>query len=89
MTFFAMPNNQAANFPTDAVVMNVDQYSRYKTFETSLNKRFSNRWQMAVSVTIQDNPSFFPDGTASFIDPTGLGNVVVIRAAAALRWSRS
>jgi hypothetical protein len=27
---------------------------------------------MAVAVTIQDNPNFFPAGTAQFIDPTGL-----------------
>ena len=24
--------------------MNVDQYSRYKTFEVSVNKRYGNRW---------------------------------------------
>jgi hypothetical protein len=43
-TFFGMPNSQAANFPANQVVMNVDQYSRYKTFEVSMNKRYGNRW---------------------------------------------
>jgi hypothetical protein len=47
-------------------------YQIYKGVDLTATKRFSNRWQMAVAVTIQDNPSFFPAGTASFIDPTGM-----------------
>ena len=46
-------------------------YQVYKGIDLTMNKRFSNRWQAAMSVTIQDNPNFFPDGTATFIDPTG------------------
>ncbi len=44
LTFFGMPNSQAANFPANQVVRNVDQYSRYKTVEVSMNKRYGNRW---------------------------------------------
>jgi hypothetical protein len=44
LTFYGMPNSQAASFPNNQVVMNVDQYSRYKTFEVSMNKRYGNRW---------------------------------------------
>jgi hypothetical protein len=43
-----MPNSQAANFPTRSVVMNVDRYSRYKTFEVSMNKRYGNRWSAST-----------------------------------------
>src|SRR6478736_82034 len=44
LTFYGMPNAQAANFPVDQVVMNVDQFSRYKTAEVSMNKRYGNKW---------------------------------------------
>jgi hypothetical protein len=46
-------------------------YQIYKGVDFTVNKRYSNRWQAAVAVTLQDNPGFFPYGTASFIDPTG------------------
>ncbi len=45
-------------------------YQVYKGVDLTATKRFSNRWQMAVAVTIQDNPSFFPQGSATFINPT-------------------
>jgi hypothetical protein len=38
------PNAQAANFPNTQVVMNVPRYSRYKTAEVSMNKRYGNKW---------------------------------------------
>lgn len=46
-------------------------YQIYKGVDLTANKRFSNRWQMAVALTIQDNPQFFPAGSASFVNPTG------------------
>jgi Carboxypeptidase regulatory-like domain len=46
-------------------------YQIYKGVDITMNKRFSNRWQAAVALTLQDNPNFFPYGTASFINPTG------------------
>jgi hypothetical protein len=42
LTFYGAPN---AGIPSNRqVVMNADQYSRYKTFEVSMNKRYGNRW---------------------------------------------
>ncbi|MDO8678857.1 MAG: carboxypeptidase regulatory-like domain-containing protein [Acidobacteriota bacterium] len=43
-----MPNSQAANFPNNQVVMNVPSYSRFKTFEVSMNKRYGNRWSAST-----------------------------------------
>ena len=44
LTFFGMPNALASQFSNRQVVMNVDQYSRYKNAEVSMNKRYGNRW---------------------------------------------
>jgi len=49
-------------------------YQTYKGVDLSMNKRFSNRWQAAAALTIQDNPQFFPDGTSTFINPTAPNN---------------
>jgi hypothetical protein len=47
-------------------------YQIYKGVDLSATKRFSNRWQMATSLTIQDNPNYFPfPQTATYVDPTG------------------
>jgi hypothetical protein len=46
-------------------------YQIYKGIDLTANKRFSNRWQMAASVTIQDNPGFLLDGSAACTNPTG------------------
>jgi hypothetical protein len=43
-----LPQSQASRFPTGQVVMNVPQYSRYKTFELSMTKRYSGRWSATV-----------------------------------------
>jgi hypothetical protein len=41
-TFYGIPN---AGIPSARnVVMNTEQYGRYKTFEVSMNKRYGNRW---------------------------------------------
>ncbi|MEO6239331.1 MAG: hypothetical protein ABIQ52_20230, partial [Vicinamibacterales bacterium] len=44
-------------------------YQTYKGVDLTATKRFSNRWQMQTSLTIQDNPNFFPEQSASFINP--------------------
>jgi hypothetical protein len=46
-------------------------YQTYTGVDLTMNKRFSNRWQGAVALTIQDNPNYFPYGTASYVNPTG------------------
>jgi hypothetical protein len=52
-----------------SITLTNPNYQIYRGVDLTANKRFSNRWQMAVAVTIQDNPSYFPAGTASFINP--------------------
>jgi hypothetical protein len=43
-----LPSSQAANFPTTTVVSNAGEYSRAKTFELSMNRRYSNRWSASI-----------------------------------------
>ena len=52
------------------VTMTNPNYQTYTGVDLTMNKRFSNRWQGAVALTIQDNPSYFPYGTATYINPT-------------------
>jgi hypothetical protein len=57
------PNAQAAAFPTSSVVMNVPQFSRYKTFEVSMNKRYGNRWSGSLGygyTIMNDFPNSYP-----------------------------
>ncbi|MDP1569384.1 MAG: hypothetical protein Q8L86_05215, partial [Vicinamibacterales bacterium] len=46
ITMFGIPTALAGSSAT--VVQNVDQYSRAKTFELSINKRYSNRWSASI-----------------------------------------
>ena len=48
LTFYGMPNAQAANFPITETLMNVNQYSRYKTIEVSMSKRYASRWSASA-----------------------------------------
>jgi Carboxypeptidase regulatory-like domain len=48
LTFYGIPNAVASNFPITETQMNVDQYSRYKTVEVSMKKRYSNRWSASA-----------------------------------------
>jgi hypothetical protein len=57
------PNSQAANFPTTSVTMNVPRYSRYKTYEVSMNKRYGNRWSGSMGygfTQLTDFPNGYP-----------------------------
>jgi hypothetical protein len=57
------PNAQAANFPNKQVVMNVPRYSRYKTAEISMNKRYSSKWSGQVGfghTWMTDFPNGYP-----------------------------
>ncbi len=58
LTFYGIPN---AGIPSARqIVMNTDQYSRYKTFETSLNKRYGNKWSGSMGfgyTMLQDFPN--------------------------------
>src|SRR5262249_54819642 len=46
-------------------------YRIYKGMDITATKRYSNRWQMATALTIQDNPGYFPVLSATYINPTG------------------
>jgi hypothetical protein len=48
LTLFGIPNSQLANHPANRVVMNVDRFSRYKTIEASMNKRYGSRWSASL-----------------------------------------
>jgi hypothetical protein len=48
LTLYGVPNTPDVNtrFPLTNVVMNTPRFSRYKTVEASVNRRFSDRWSM-------------------------------------------
>jgi hypothetical protein len=48
LTLYGMPSSQAANFPLSQVVENLPRNSAYKTFEVSLNRRYSGRWSASM-----------------------------------------
>ncbi len=55
--------NAATLFPTTQVEMNLPQYARYKTFETSINKRYGNRWSASLGgayTWMNDFPNGYP-----------------------------
>jgi hypothetical protein len=45
-------------------------YQVYHGVDITATKRYSNNWQMQVALTLQTNPQYFPDNSASFINPT-------------------
>jgi Carboxypeptidase regulatory-like domain len=53
-----------------AITSTAISYQTYQGVIPTLNKRFSNRWQMTASGTFQVNPNFLPTG--SFVNPTGV-----------------
>ncbi len=59
LTFFGAPN---AGIPSNRqVVMNADQYARYKTYEVSMNKRYGNKWSASMGYGFTQI-SDFPNG---------------------------
>jgi len=52
------------------------EYQTYKGVDITATKRYSNRWQAAIALTIQDNPSFYPAYSATYAgagnNPTGI-----------------
>ena len=63
LTMLGFPTANAAQFPATIVVSNVDQYSRYKTIEASINKRYGNRWSGSMGgnyTMLKDFPNNYP-----------------------------
>jgi hypothetical protein len=52
ITLTGIPSSLTSQFPTNQVVMNIPgedgRFSRYKTIEASVNRRFSNRWSASI-----------------------------------------
>ncbi|MGE0815408.1 MAG: carboxypeptidase regulatory-like domain-containing protein [Vicinamibacterales bacterium] len=44
IAMLGLPSSLASQFPTTTIVSNTNQYSRARTAELSLNKRYGNRW---------------------------------------------
>jgi hypothetical protein len=66
-----LPSTQAANFPTTTVVSNTGQYSRAKTVEVALTRRYGNRWsgQIGGAYTVR---SYFPNNMPNNPNEVGL-----------------
>jgi hypothetical protein len=46
-------------------------YQVYHGVDITATKRYSNRWQTQIALTLQSNPNYFPEGSATFINPEG------------------
>jgi hypothetical protein len=51
------------------ITLTSPNYTVYQGVDITATKRYSNRWQMQVAVTLQDSPQYFPEGT-----PTNFGS---------------
>jgi hypothetical protein len=61
---FGLPSALAGQFPTTTVVSNAGEYSRYKTVEVALNRRYSNRWSASIGgayTMLSDFPNNVPN----------------------------
>ena len=61
---FGLTSANAARFPATTVVSNAGEYSRYKTVEVALNRRYSNRWSASIGgayTMLHDFPNDFPN----------------------------
>jgi hypothetical protein len=66
ITLLGVPNTADVNtrFPLTNVVMNTPRFSRYKTVEASMNRRFSNRWSAQIGGShtwARDFPGNYPN----------------------------
>ena len=64
LNYVGLPSaNAATRFPTTQVVMNLPQYARYKTFETSVSKRYGGGWSASIGgayTWLTDFPEGYP-----------------------------
>ena len=66
INLLGVPNTADVNtrFPLTNVTQNTPRFSRYKTFEASLNRRFSNRWSAQIGGShtwAHDFPNNYPN----------------------------
>ena len=69
-TYYYIPSGSRPSGIGNITLTNPN-YQTYKGVDITMNKRFSNRWQGAVALTVQDNPNFYPYGTTTYLNPTG------------------
>jgi hypothetical protein len=63
LTYLGFPTANAAQFPSTTIVSNFDQFSRYKTVEVSMNRRYANKWSASVGgsyTMMHDFPNGYP-----------------------------
>jgi len=48
VTLLGMPTANASQFPATQVVATTPEFSRYKTIEVSVNRRYSNKWSASL-----------------------------------------
>src|SRR5262249_42260020 len=53
------------------IVMTRPDWQTYNGVDFTVTKRYSNRWQAQMAITLQNSPQYFPANSASYIDPTG------------------
>jgi len=79
LTFLGLPSANAASFPTTNVVQNVPRYSRAKTAELSLSKRYGNRWSASIGgayTMLTDFPNGYPQNpNQPGVEDTSLWNL--------------
>jgi hypothetical protein len=46
-------------------------YQIYHGVDITMTKRYSDGWQLAGALTLQDSPVYYPEGSATFSDPNG------------------
>ncbi len=52
-------------------VLNPITTTKLEGVDITITKRYSNKWQLAGALTIQNNPQYFPEGSVDFVNPTG------------------
>ena len=56
---------------TGSITVTNPNYQVYHGVDITVQKRFSDGWQLATALTIQDSPLYFPEGSPDFNSPTG------------------
>jgi hypothetical protein len=64
ITLYGVPTSQLASFPNTNVIMNTGEYSRYKTLEGTVSRRYGNGWSLQAGAShtwLRDFPQDFPN----------------------------
>jgi hypothetical protein len=64
LTMYGLPSSQASNFPTTTIISNAGAYSRAKTVEVSMSRRYADKWSANIGgayTMTTDFPNNFPN----------------------------